>query len=159
MWAIKAIKCSSCSSVKRNSDFMTMTFCKNKNHFHFQLYHSVGWGQLTVPVGVHLPEDLLRPLLRSRLIFGHLHHRGNHLVDRLHASGTQVMLPTQQIDDLMMWYFLFCLLSSTWAWADSLVCAVWRFTCSTDLIWLVLSEALIHNYMWCIQITPQSFLF
>lgn len=37
----------------------------------------------TVTVGVHLAEDLLGPLLWGWLIFWHLHHRRNHLVDCL----------------------------------------------------------------------------
>lgn len=37
----------------------------------------------TISVGVHLPEDLLGPLLRCGLILRHLHHRGHHFVDGL----------------------------------------------------------------------------
>lgn len=39
--------------------------------------------RLTVAICVHLPEDLVCALLWCGLIFGHLHHRGNHLVDSL----------------------------------------------------------------------------
>lgn len=41
----------------------------------------------TVSVGVHLPEDLLCPLLRRRLVLRHLHHRGHHLIDRLQREA------------------------------------------------------------------------
>lgn len=44
--------------------------------------------QLAVLIAVHLPEDLVCPLLGSGLVFRHLHHRPHHLVyslEREHA--------------------------------------------------------------------------
>lgn len=41
----------------------------------------------TVIVGVHLPEDLVCPLLRSGLVLGHLHHGGHHFVNRLQRGA------------------------------------------------------------------------
>lgn len=46
----------------------------------------------TVSVGVHLPEDLLCPLLGCRLVLRHLHHRGHHLVDCLQREQIQAMM-------------------------------------------------------------------
>ena len=40
--------------------------------------------QLPVHVLVHLPENLVSPLLRRRLVLRHLHDRANHLVDGRH---------------------------------------------------------------------------
>jgi len=40
--------------------------------------------QLAVHVLVHLPENLVRPLLRRRLVLRHLHDRAYHLVDGRH---------------------------------------------------------------------------
>lgn len=40
----------------------------------------------TVAICVHLPEDLVCALLWCGLIFGHLHHRRNHLVDSLNRA-------------------------------------------------------------------------
>lgn len=41
------------------------------------------WGSLTISICVHLPEDLVCAFLRCGLVLGHLHHRGNHLVNGL----------------------------------------------------------------------------
>ena len=40
--------------------------------------------QLPVHVLVHLPENLVSPLLRRRLVLRHLHDRADHLVDGRH---------------------------------------------------------------------------
>lgn len=42
--------------------------------------------ELTVSICVHLPEDLVCAFLRRGLVFGHLHHGGNHLVNGLKAA-------------------------------------------------------------------------
>ena len=47
--------------------------------------------KVTVSVGVHLLEDLLRPLLRCRLVLRHLHDRGHHLVDCLQRDIKEVI--------------------------------------------------------------------
>lgn len=43
-------------------------------------------GRFTVTICVHLPEDLVCAFLWCGLVFGHLHHRGDHLVDGLNTA-------------------------------------------------------------------------
>lgn len=43
-------------------------------------------GRFTVTICVHLPEDLVCAFLWCGLILGHLHHRGDHLVDSLNTA-------------------------------------------------------------------------
>lgn len=56
----------------------------------------------TVSVGVHLPEDLLRPLLRRRLVLGHLHHRGHHLIYCLWRDTIEVVWSV--IEFIVLWH-------------------------------------------------------
>jgi len=72
------------SSRCTQGEFFIIHYPPHPPHHH---HHTHTTWKPTVSVGVHLLEDLLRPLLGRRLVLGHLHHRGHHLIDRLWGRG------------------------------------------------------------------------